>query len=400
MSAQARRPPAIGQRWYSKNTRHLGAPIVIQDVRGRSVVFRYVNGDGANKGGSKFDQSRDEQMTLDKFYGAYGESDPTIKGSSESVSYRKPPTTKKALPMPTATVVPIVTGLVKTEAGDPNFEYMDISPDLSRDWMKRTRENGRQRKVRPRRVAIYLASMLKGAAPGGDGNRRWKQTEPISLDKDGNVANGQHRLLALAESGLTIRFAVVRGVDDDAINMMDTGAPRSQADVLGMHGFPSVNALSAAVRGLVFLENYGTIIPTLRAAETLIDNASVLEYAQTHDDLLVGLRLGDRIHAAGFGGTGAWTVMMTHFYRIDAAKAEMFGAHIVSGAGLDKGHPALVLRNRIAQAPKGTFSNSRGRLMLAAMTIKAWNAYREGRSIEVLSYRPDGARAESFPVAK
>jgi hypothetical protein len=45
------------------------------------------------------------------------------------------------------------------------------------------------------------------------------------------------------------------------------------------------------------------------------------------------------------------------------------------------------------------YSTLSGREALVAIAIKAWNAWREGKSLQTLSWRAKGRRAEPFPEA-
>lgn len=53
---------------------------------------------------------------------------------------------------------------------------------------------------------------------------------PISFFEDGDVADGQHRLWAIVESGVTIQFLVLRGLPREAGLNIDTGLGRSVVD--------------------------------------------------------------------------------------------------------------------------------------------------------------------------
>jgi hypothetical protein len=64
--------------------------------------------------------------------------------------------------------------------------------------------------------------------------------------------------------------------------------------------------------------------------------------------------------------------------------------HIDTGAGMSEDNPALVLRNRFINIPKGTVLYREQQL---ALMIKAFNAYAEGRKLKVLRY----SAGEEFP---
>src|SRR6266568_2506814 len=61
-----------------------------------------------------------------------------------------------------------------------------------------------------------------------------------------------------------------------------------------------------------------------------------------------------------------------------------------TGAGLQRGHPLLMLRNRLLGSQRDEYSTLSGREALVAIAIKAWNAWREGRTLQTLSWRAEG----------
>jgi hypothetical protein len=269
------------------------------------------------------------------------------------------------------------------------LEVMTITPALAQEWIDR---GGTNRKLTKRRVDAMAAAIARG---------EWQLTgEAIKLDSEGRVRDGQNRLHAIVQAGIPVQSVVAHGVTDDAFDVMDTGRSRNAADVLHIHGYPSQNALAAAARGLMFVERYGRVFPTQRDAHLFITPASTLDYVQTHPEVMDGVRLGDRIYHSGIqGGIGLWSIVMTLFLRLDPEQAEEFAEHLTTGAGLQRGHPLLLLRNHLLGSQRDQYSTLSGRETLVAIAIKAWNAWRLGKNLSSLSWRGEGRRAEAFPQA-
>lgn len=82
---------------------------------------------------------------------------------------------------------------------------------------------------------------------------RWTQcTAPIAFFEDGDLADGQHRLWAVVESGQSQKFLVIRGLSrKDGLNI-DTGLNRSLVDAGRISGTDAglTNELVAAARGI------------------------------------------------------------------------------------------------------------------------------------------------------
>jgi hypothetical protein len=83
---------------------------------------------------------------------------------------------------------------------------------------------------------------------------------------------------------------------------------------------------------------------------------------------------------------------------VHAAEADLFYDKLRSGADLSEGSPILALR-RYSQEE---INRGRGRqrnpdFRWVAICFKAWNAWREGRSVKVLSYSYTPTTRESWP---
>jgi hypothetical protein len=58
-----------------------------------------------------------------------------------------------------------------------------------------------------------------------------------------------------------------------------------------------------------------------------------------------------------------------------------------------------MLRNRLLGSQRDQYSTLSGREALVAIAIKAWNAWREGKTLQTLAWRAEGRKAEPFPEA-
>jgi hypothetical protein len=104
----------------------------------------------------------------------------------------------------------------------------DVTPDWALSKLDEAKIEVSNRHVNERHVALLMDDMGKG---------RWVENGvAIVLDEDGYLIDGQHRLWAVAQSGVTIRSLIVQGVNRDmalpTINVNQRG--RSLADVITM----------------------------------------------------------------------------------------------------------------------------------------------------------------------
>jgi hypothetical protein len=69
---------------------------------------------------------------------------------------------------------------------------------------------------------------------------------PIAFYDDNSLADGQHRLWAIIESGTTQRFRVVRDLPKDAGINIDTGVARTVVDVAHIQGLDTTMSIAVA----------------------------------------------------------------------------------------------------------------------------------------------------------
>jgi hypothetical protein len=96
-----------------------------------------------------------------------------------------------------------------------------ITPDKAVEYLKKNTAN---RALRPTWVKTLAFSMRRGD---------WRLShQGIAFSTAGDLLDGQHRLAAVIESGVSVEMTVARGVDPAAFISMDLGAKRSVADLL------------------------------------------------------------------------------------------------------------------------------------------------------------------------
>lgn len=95
-----------------------------------------------------------------------------------------------------------------------------VTPSVATEWLTRNTLN---RKLRPGVVARYAEDLRQGA---------WDSdiVDPIVFSEDDDLMNGQHRLAAILQSGVSITMWVQRGVATATQFVMDTGLPRRLVD--------------------------------------------------------------------------------------------------------------------------------------------------------------------------
>lgn len=253
---------------------------------------------------------------------------------------------------------------------------MRITPTIAEKYMKKNTGN---RPFNEHLASHYATAMARN---------EWRVNgESVKIGKSGKLLDGQHRLAAVLKCGLSVPMLVVQDVDDDVFDTIDTGKKRSGADVLAIAGFKNATSLSSAARWGVVLEKgsgkYGTIT-NHQLLEFIEQNPTLHHWTSVH----AGCK---QLRGLLPAGTIAVFCLAAQF-NSDELVAD-FVEKVETGLGIGKGNPAYELRERMI-AGRASRSTSMRTQAAIAMTIKALNAYIEGKKIGLLRFGAD----EVFPV--
>lgn len=114
--------------------------------------------------------------------------------------------------------------------------------------------NSSNRSISSNNVARYTKDILEG---------RWPLNgETITLDPDGNLLDGQHRLTAVVNANRAVDFIVITGISPEARSTMDTGKSRNGKDIVKMIGNVDQEGLIASAIRKIDLYNRGKLNST------------------------------------------------------------------------------------------------------------------------------------------
>jgi hypothetical protein len=261
-------------------------------------------------------------------------------------------------------------------------EIVDVTPEAAAEILM---NNTRNRSLRSDYVLKLAAAMERG---------EWKVNgEPIQIAEDGTLLNGQHRLNAVVESGATVPMLVVRGLSIDAQMTMDSGLRRNLSDVLKLHGESETTTLAAMLAMLYRYRSGYRMDNTGRTAPTPTEALALLEKEPEIKDWLPLARKVLRESGLRVSATG---LLVYLFEEADPAEGERFFEALCVRAGQSAGSPVRALQSILDRA-RNERTYKLTSYVLFAMVIKSFNAWREGRDVYVLAFRPWGLSPEPFP---
>jgi hypothetical protein len=244
-------------------------------------------------------------------------------------------------------------------------EVITITPADATSWLK---GNNNNRPIRPRHVAFLAREMLEG---------NWQVNgQAIIIAEDEQVLDGQHRLLAIIDSGKTIQSLVVYGITEDAFKTIDTGAVRSSSDALHMH---FKEAPTYALHAAATAVNWCHRLERGMGKHVRVSNTDAIEYVKRHSSLIAHAEtLQGFPHEARPLSIGIGTALYEMFGRKNEPEADRFMKGFYTGEELNRTDPEYLLRGaliRDAQRTAKLPSEVRVR-----MVIKGWNWRRRGNT--------------------
>ena len=271
-----------------------------------------------------------------------------------------------------------------------------VTPELAQDWLD---TNVINRPSDPKHVAEFEHFLR---------TNQFKATgEPIQFVgffDQGNhmLANGQHRLQAIVNTGISAVMVVVQGVSKDAQLVMDTGKVRKFWEILHTErSVTNASAVSTVVRLAHAYENNELHTLGTGGGQRRVNNIELLKWFDTHPACKDAQVLGERIgKASGFSGPAVAVAIMI-FDDIDMTASTIFFEHLESGANLPRGDSILAARRWIADIllqarRRGQSARPRPADQIAVL-IKAWNCRQEHRDTTVRSINWDRYK-DTYPV--
>lgn len=253
-------------------------------------------------------------------------------------------------------------------------EFVEIDPELAELYLGTMPPN---RTLKKKKVAGMVRSMEAGDFPFCADPIRFVIDEETGEEV---LADGEHRLRAIWQSGTTQTMLIVWGMDASTRLYYDQVTPRSAADQIKM--------TSGGVKKYTQLRS-GLVVLLMRwERDDLIRNAfqptvpEVVHYADSHEeevdmatDAVQFMRKSIRV---GTSATGASFVMA---YRRSPAEAIKFWETLATGAEMPAGSPVSVLRN--ALMVRQVRERWTGPEQVAAY-VRFWNAMRQGQTVAKL----------------
>lgn len=229
-------------------------------------------------------------------------------------------------------------------------------------------------------------------------NGEWKLNgASIVFSRDGILLDGQNRLMACVTANKPIVSIVVRGAEPESQITMDTGVKRQLCDYLQMNGYKNATKV-AAIGTALYCKDKGLARTFERKGTKNITTVKTLyDYTTSiYDDRIDPILLQSKAVASRFKLTvHIFAPLFDTFREVSDDDFNEFVSQLLGNS-----NQCQPVQKLVQQLDKNNERGNKSKLtnkIVAAYTIKTWNAYMKGEDIPFLRFSTGGARPESFP---
>lgn len=270
-----------------------------------------------------------------------------------------------------------------------NVQAVQLTPKMANKLLA---SNTHNRKVVQAKVNLWAEAMKRG---------EWRMNgEAIKIAADGTILDGQHRLYAVVQSGVTIPILIITGLPKQSQETMDTGKSRSLSDVFTLRGEKNAVTLASVVASLVRYERWGVQAAFVTSNNWPVTNGQAIQWLESHPEVRESVNAIKGIGKHANIPEKVAGILHYRFTHISQEDGEDFFDKLDTGASMEQGHPILALRKQLKivhDDPTQGYNPRR----IGGLILKAWNKYRDGdMNVKLLRFAVGGAHPDQLPEAR
>lgn len=249
-------------------------------------------------------------------------------------------------------------------------EVVTLTPQMAHELLAHNTNN---RSLRNREVERYARDIISG---------NWQLTgEPIQIDWNGNLLNGQHRCNAVIMANKAIEVFIIRGLNPASQSVIDVAVKRTAVDALRWAGFSGdLTILSKMARvDTLWRSNFKFTTATTHGSYPALSHSEIVDWVSQNDEAFISARFG-QTHAASLGFTPS-ILAFGHMImsEVDELACDVFWNELIEMRTAGLGDPRLTM-TRIMHTRRADGVKLTDGVQLFYM-VRAWNAWRSGQSL-------------------
>jgi hypothetical protein len=260
------------------------------------------------------------------------------------------------------------------------FRRMTVTPEMAREWLSK---NSHNRPINRHRVLLLKEQI--------DNDTFALTHQGIAFYGDfEELADGQHRLAAIADGEKGVEMMVTWGLSRDAVHAIDRGRPRSITNVLNFMGMSLGQSHTAACRAL-WLDYHAA------RKETVWNN----QVFDTHKFLVFCNHVLDAVNFAmppkacrGLSHASVTAAIAAAWFTQSHVDIARFKELLHYGTGASDSETSAIKLREYLLTHRVTSGGNEARQELYLRASTALRAFFEGRGLSKLYCRPDAR----FPI--
>ena len=208
---------------------------------------------------------------------------------------------------------------------------------------------------------------------------KWKLThQGIAIDSNNVLQDGQHRLHAIAKTGISVQISMSTGCDPSNFDVIDSGRKRTASDAIALSGAKNSSKAAAGIRGFLQYQLFPNYVWTGTAYG--VDTIDIRQFYQSNSETV------DLVTAASVSAYGslrqfsssaciAFALVANQSNQLNSALD--FINLMGTGEGLKRHDPILSYRNFLAND-----KINRSLQVYLATNIKFFNRWQAGESVK------------------
>jgi hypothetical protein len=223
---------------------------------------------------------------------------------------------------------------ITKEGSRMEFSQVEVTPEIARQWLESTRIN---RPIQMPQVKAYARDMRAG---------KWRPVgDTIRFDRLGNLIDGQHRLTAIVDCGVTLPLLVVTGLEPEDQLVIDGGMKRRAGDQLTLMGQKHATRIASVARGLFAIDSGRVYDSKLR-----VTNQEIFDTMLAYPGIIDAVHAVEGLHRQiGITALNAGLAYVIGSQKIPVTTYNFFHK-LRTGANMASTDPVLLLRNRLTSS--------------------------------------------------
>lgn len=267
---------------------------------------------------------------------------------------------------------------------NPTASFRTITPAMAKRFLEKNTNNRSMNEVN---LAGIVSEMNR---------KNFHLTgESIKIAENGDLLDGQHRLMAIVKTGQSIKMLVVEGLENTSFKYIDTGRKRQASDVLAIEKIKNPAKIAAMCKFIINFQRGNFIHAATQRADRFkarLTNADISTFVEKnkesiYDSYPYGFNRQNKLISGTFLSSFHYIVK-----KIDEVKADDFCHKLGTGEDVQKDSSISLLRQRLLADIRA--KNKMKPLEKMALICKAWNLYRSNKKVTILTWN---STREAFP---